>query len=159
MTTTDRSILDLLRGVRLELDSAGDVDTVSLARPRAKLAWIASLIPDQRPAPRQLLNLAAEVASVIGIDDSAVEPDQLRLVATRTAVSAVVEYLEDPAATSNEGVLAAAGQLLLRADGRNPSAWFRANVQWTAKSDDDSGEPEHLSLERLRTPRSLRATG
>jgi hypothetical protein len=158
MLTTDRSILELLHGVRLELDSANDVDTVGLARPRAKLAWIASLISEQRPAPRRLLDLAAEVASAIGLDASAGEPDHHRLVATRAAVSAVVEYLKNPAASHTEGLVAEAGQQLMRTVGRNPSAWFQSNVEWTVRTKEESGGPQHLSLERLRTPRALHAT-
>jgi|GEM_PF-4459099 len=158
MLTPDQSILQLLRGVRVELDSVNDLDTVSLARPRAKLAWIASLLSDQRPAPRRLLDLAAEVVSVIGLEESAGDPDHSRLLATSAAVSAVVEYLEDPAATSTQGLVAEAGQQLMLTVGRNPSAWFRSNVEWAAGATHANGEPQHLSLERLRTPQTLRAT-
>ena len=157
MTTADKSILELLRGVRLELDGANDMDTVSLARPRAKLAWIASLLPEKRPAPRRLLDLAAEVASEIGLEQQEVEPDQRRLLATSAAVSAVVEYLMDPADSSTQGLLADAGQQLMVAIGRNPSEWLCGNVEWSATSS-EAVRPAHLSLERLRTPRSAHST-
>lgn len=153
MTTADKSILELLRGVRLELDCANDMDTVSLARPRAKLAWIASLLPEKRPAPRRLLDLAAEVASEIGLDQRELEPDHRRLMATSAAVSAVVEYLMDPADSSTQGLLADAGQQLMVAIGRNPAEWHSGNVEWNVTTIEDAG-PTHLSLERLRTPRS-----
>jgi hypothetical protein len=156
MTTADRSLTELLRGVRRELDSASGMDTVSLARPRAKLAWIASLLPDQRPAPRRLLDLAAEVVSAIGLDDRAIEPDHQSLVATRAAVTAVEEYLRDPAAPSTQGVLAEAGQQLMRAVGRNPTVWLRSNVEWIGATTDHTSELPRLSLERLRTPRTRR---
>ena len=155
MTTADRSILELLRGVRLELECANDMDTVSLARPRAKLAWIASLLPEKRPVPRRLLDLAAEVASEIGLEQRELEPDQRRLMATSAAVSAVVEYLMDPAATSTQGLLADAGQQLMVAIGRNPSEWLSGNVEWSVTTS-EAVSPAHLSLERLRTPRSAR---
>lgn len=149
----DRSIQELLRGVCLELESARRIDSASLARSRAKLAWIASLLPDQCPAPKRLLDLAAEVASAIGLDERMAGPDRRRLHATSAAASAVLEYLRDPASSSNQGRLADAGQQLLRASGRNPSAWIRSNVEWTTISPVATAEPGRLSLEPLRVAR------
>ena len=92
MSTRDTSILELLRGVRVDLAHAGAGDTVSLARPRARLAWIASLMPPECSEQRRLLDMAAQFAAEIGLDHSGSRRDMHRLQSAVGAVIAVEDY-------------------------------------------------------------------
>jgi hypothetical protein len=49
--------------------------------PSRERSWYGIAVgpPDQRPAPRRLLDLAAEVVSVIGLEESAHDPGSLPL--------------------------------------------------------------------------------
>jgi two-component system chemotaxis sensor kinase CheA len=129
MTSAEKSLPELLRGVRAELDIATTTDTVSLARPRAKLAWIASMLSPQRAEARRLLDLAAEVASAIGLVETEVEEDTRRLNATRGAVGAALEHLADPDDFGKELLIIQAGQQLLRTLGRDPADWLRGGPE------------------------------
>lgn len=101
MVSLDTSLLELLRGVRVDLARTRDPSTASLARPRARLAWIASLIPPECAHQRHLLDMAAQVAAEIGLGDADTAQDTTRLRAAVAAVNAVVESLANPA--SHEG--------------------------------------------------------
>ena len=125
MISAEQSLPDLLRGVRAELDAVTTSDTVTLARPRAKLAWIASTLPPQRAEARRLLDLAAEAASAIGITLESDDEDLRRLSAVRAAVSAAVEHLTEPDDLGRELLMIQAGQQLLRALGRDSADWMR----------------------------------
>ncbi len=92
----DTPILELLRGVRGELSSAGAGSTVSLARPRARLAWIASLMPPECSEQRRLLDMAGQVAAEIGLGQVGGSRDIYRLQSAVGAVSAVVDYFSNP---------------------------------------------------------------
>ena len=96
MITRDTSILELLRGVRADLAHASANDIVSLARPRARLAWIASLMPPDCSEQRRLLDMAAQWAAEIGMDHSGISRDMLRLQSAVGAVCAVEAYFLDP---------------------------------------------------------------
>lgn len=95
MITRDTSILELLRGVRAELAHASAGDIVSLARPRARLAWIASLMPSECSEQRRLLDMAAQCAAEIGMDHSGISRDMLRLQSAVGAVRAVEAYFSN----------------------------------------------------------------
>ncbi|MDQ2668272.1 MAG: hypothetical protein M3Z05_20065 [Gemmatimonadota bacterium] len=101
MVSLDNSLLELLRGVHVDLTRAVDASTTSLARPRARLAWIASLIPPECVQQRKLLDSAAQVAAEIGLGHVGGIHDATRLEATVAAVNAVVEYFANP--RSEEG--------------------------------------------------------
>lgn len=123
MTSPQASIPDLLRGVCAELEAASARDSVSLARPRAKLAWIASLVPAS--CARRLLDTASEVTSAIGLNDTQAEADIARLEAARRAVGVVVECLADHPARDLTPRMNRAGQQLMRSVGRDPADWER----------------------------------
>ncbi|MEP6619839.1 MAG: chemotaxis protein CheW [bacterium] len=135
MTSADQSLPELLRGVRAELDAASTRDTVTLARPRAKLAWIASTLPQQRAEARRLLDLAAEAASAIGITLESEDEDQRRLAAVRAAVCAAIEHLTEPEDFGRELLLIQAGQQLLRTLGRDSGDWLRGAVSADSAGD------------------------
>jgi hypothetical protein len=121
VSTIDDSIPELLRGVCDDLDAASTHDAVSLARPRAKLAWIASLVPASRE--RRLLDAAAEVASSIGLYEAQADADVTRLDATRQAVELVVRCLGRE--NTPDAQLDSAGRQLMRSVGRDPADWQR----------------------------------
>lgn len=118
--TKEESIPELLRAVGAELDATTTVSTTSLARARAKLAWIASLVPDQRSEARHLLDFAAEVASEIGLVEAEAEFDIQRFRATRRAVGAAEQFLADPDGVSNRRKLSEMRRTLMRTIGRDP---------------------------------------
>jgi hypothetical protein len=124
MTSAEKSLPELLRTVRAELDAATQVDTVSLARPRAKLAWIASLLSARNEDARSVLGFASEVASAIGLVEAEIDADRTRLNATRMAVSAVGEYLDDPDNAGKRVQIVQAGHQLLTSIGRDPAEWM-----------------------------------
>lgn len=101
MVSLDTALLELLRAVSVDLARATEANTTSLARPRARLAWIASLIPPECAQQRRLLDTAAQVASEIGLGHVGGIHDATRFEATAAAVSAVVEYFANP--RSEEG--------------------------------------------------------
>lgn len=123
MSTLDNSIPDLLRGVCDDLEAASTHDAVSLARPRAKLAWIASLVPAS--SERRLLDTAAEVASAIGLYEAQADEDITRLDATRQAVGLVVQCLGKGDTPDAQPLMDCAGEQLLRSVGRDPADWRR----------------------------------
>lgn len=127
MNTLEQSLCDLLRGVREELDAANTRDSATLARPRAKLAWIASLIPPGNGA-RRLLDIASELASSIGIYPAQAGADVIRLEAARSAVSLVVDCLSVGSSAENERLMVRLGQKLLRTVGRSSAEWHRAGI-------------------------------
>lgn len=96
MITRDTSILELLRGVRADLAHASVGDIVSLARPRARLAWIASLMPPECSEQRRLLDMAAQFAAEIGLDHTGSSRDMHRLQSAVGAVSKVEAYFSNP---------------------------------------------------------------
>lgn len=147
MISAEQSLPDLLRGVRAELDAATTSDTVTLARPRAKLAWIASTLPPQRADARRLLDLAAEAASAIGITLESDEEDLRRLNAVRAAVCAAVEHLTDPDDFGRELLLIQAGQQLLRSLGRDAADWMRGAAPVVNEVDAAASEPSDASSE------------
>lgn len=148
MTSAEQSLPELLRGVRAELDTATTADTVSLARPRAKLAWIASMLPAQRAEARRLLDLAAEVASAIGLVETEGDDDTRRLNATRGAVGAALEHLADPDDFGKELLIIQAGQQLLRTLGRDPAEWLRGGGESaTAETPPPESRASTLSLD------------
>jgi hypothetical protein len=99
MLSFDTSIIGMLQGVRVELTCANAGDALSLARPRARLAWIASLIPPECDEPRRVLEMVAQVGSEIGLGQERDPRDAARLNAVVQAVAAVTDYLENPRAT------------------------------------------------------------
>jgi two-component system chemotaxis sensor kinase CheA len=168
MTSAEQSLPDLLRGVRADLEVAWTQDSATLARPRAKLAWIASTLPAQRAEARRLLDLAAEAASAIGISLASNDDDLRVLAAVRAAVVAAAEHLSEPDDLGRELLLIQAGQQLLHALGRDPGEWLRgasaaidgepASVAHAELSLDDAAallfmiEPhEHEEMERIRS--------
>ncbi len=123
----DQSITSLLRGICSDLDAAAtSCDTVSLARPRAKLAWIASLVPAS--GARRLLDTASEVASSIGLDEAQADADAVRLDAARNAVGLAVRCLTHRSTTGDDRLIERAGQQLLRSLGRDPGEWLRGHT-------------------------------
>jgi hypothetical protein len=112
MASLDTSLLELLRGVRVDLACATDTNTTSLARPRARLAWIASLIPPECAQQRRLLDTAAQVAAEIGLGNVGGIHDDTRLRATVAAVSAVVEYFANPRSEDGSRMMEEAGRQL-----------------------------------------------
>lgn len=123
MSTIDDSIPELLRGVCDDLDAATTHDAISLARPRAKLAWIASLVPASRE--RRLLDAASEVASSIGLYEAQADADVTRLDATRQAVELVVRCLGSENTPDAQPLLDSAGRQLMQSVGRDPADWQR----------------------------------
>jgi hypothetical protein len=111
MISLDNSLLELLRGVRLDLARSNHPTSVTLARPRARLAWIASLVPPECAEQRRLLDSAAQVAAEIGLGSSVVQ-DSVRLRAAVGAVSAVVEYFTDPSSEEGRRMMDEAGRQL-----------------------------------------------
>lgn len=112
MGSLDNSLLELLRGVRMDLAHAEGPSTISLARPRARLAWIASLIPAECTQQRLLLDSAAQVAAKIGLGHADIAQDAMRLQAAVGAVSAVVEYFADPSSEEGRRMMDEAGRQL-----------------------------------------------
>ena len=140
MTSAEQSLPDLLRGVRAELDAATPGDTATLARPRAKLAWIASMLPTQRGEARRLLDLAAEAASAIGTTLEGEQEHQRCLNAVRAAVGAAIEHLAAPEDLGGELLLIQAGQQLLRALGRDHQEWMRGMSRGDVTPHDTASE-------------------
>ena len=126
MTSMDASIPELLRSVYQELQAASTRDSASLARPRAKLAWIASMVPAS--SARRLLDTASEVASAIGLYETQADADVARLDAARRAVGVVVECLADHPAEDVMPRRNGAGQQLMRSVGRDPADWKGARA-------------------------------
>lgn len=116
----------MLRGVCADLDAATTCDTASLARPRAKLAWIASLVPDG--GARRLLDAASEVTSIIGLDEAQADADVVRLDAARNAVGLAVRCLTHRVGTTDDMLIERAGQQLFRSLGRDPEEWLRGTA-------------------------------
>ena len=112
MVSLDTALLELLRGVHMDLARATDANTTSLARPRARLAWIASLIPPECAQQRRLLDTAAQVAAEIGLGHVGGIHDATRLQAAVAAVSAVVEYFENPRSEEGRRMMDEAGRQL-----------------------------------------------
>ena len=96
MLSLDTSIIGLLRGVRVELTCASVGDTLSLARPRARLAWIASLLPPECDDPRRVLDTIAQVGAEIGLGLHRSSRDTIRLKAAVQAVTSVMDHLANP---------------------------------------------------------------
>lgn len=122
MSSMDQSIPILLRGICHELEAATADDTVSLARPRAKLAWIASLVPAS--GARRLLDAAVEATSAIGLYEAQAGADVARLDAARSAVGLAAECIQQGATTGDESSFQQAGQRLLGALGHDPGEWM-----------------------------------
>ena len=125
MNSLEESLCELLRGVCDDLDSANARDSATLARPRAKLAWIASLIPSGNGA-RHLLDTASELASAIGLYDGQAGADVIRLEAARSAVRLVIDCLATGSPAENEVLMERLGRQLLRKVGRTSGEWRRA---------------------------------
>ena len=118
MATLDTSIIELLRGVRVDLAYATGGTTVSLARPRARLAWIASLIPPECTEQRRLLDMSAQVVAEIGLGKIGGMHDISRLRAAVTAVTAVLEYFANPWSAESSRIMAEAAEELTSAAAR-----------------------------------------
>jgi hypothetical protein len=98
MVSIDSSVLESLRAARVELAHASGGDTVSLARPRARLTWIASIIPAECAEQRRLLEMAAQIASEVGLAQSPTR-DGARLQSAVDAVTAVLNFFANPGAS------------------------------------------------------------
>ena len=112
MVSLDNSLLELLRGVRVDLARTTEANTISLARPRARLAWIASQIPPECAEQRRLLDTAAHVAAEIGLGHMGGIHDATRLAAAVAAVNAVIEYFADPRSEESRRMMEEAGRQL-----------------------------------------------
>lgn len=132
------SILGLLRGVRTELLGASAMDTATLARPRARLAWVASLMPAECSDERSMLDMAAQVAAGIGLGRVGAPRDTCRLQAVAEAITAVEEYISNPhPEEARHMMVEARGKLAAIAAGGRGNAvagGMRADVRCSARS-------------------------
>ena len=118
MLSPDTSIIGLLNGVRVELTSADAGNALSLARPRAMLAWIASLLPPESEEPRRVLDMVAQLGAEIGLGGERDPRDAARLNVAVQAVTAVTDFLANPQSSDGTPAMAEAEATLAAVSSR-----------------------------------------